>query len=169
MIVISNRCFSYCVDSRSGKGEQLHTICLCLNISSAFFTLEVYSFHTHQSTPSLALSRLSEFKDSFLPLFQLHTVVCVLLHSCNAPGLETCQDLGEFQLHFVLAILRISFQAVFLLPPIHEDFQLATACTTCVVATFTNQQFPRDMSQYLEIAAFPRVSYNSNLCLKQTQ
>lgn len=43
VIVSSNRCFS-CVDSRSEKGEQLPTICLCLNILSAFFTLEVYSF-----------------------------------------------------------------------------------------------------------------------------
>lgn len=54
-----------------------------------------------QSIPSLALSRHSGFRGSLLLLFWLNTVVCVLLHPCSVPDLETSQDLGEFKLHIV--------------------------------------------------------------------
>lgn len=40
VIVIVNKCFSYCVDSRSEEGEH-HHICLYLKNLSAFFNLEV--------------------------------------------------------------------------------------------------------------------------------
>lgn len=69
VVVISNRCFSYCVGSRSEKGEQHHSICLCLKYLSAFFHSRSVLLHLHQSTPSLAVSRLSGFRDSFLPPF----------------------------------------------------------------------------------------------------
>lgn len=39
VIVIVNKCFSYCVDSRSE--EEHHHMCLYLKILSAFFNLEV--------------------------------------------------------------------------------------------------------------------------------
>lgn len=41
VILIGNRCFSYCVGSRSEEGEEHHIICLHLKILSAFFNLEM--------------------------------------------------------------------------------------------------------------------------------
>lgn len=79
VIVISNRCFSYCVDSRSGKGEQLHTICLCLNISSAFFTLEVYSF-THIKAHPPWLSHASQNSK----ILSCHCFSSILLSVCSS-------------------------------------------------------------------------------------
>lgn len=136
VVVISNRCFSYCVGSRSEKGEQHHSICLCLKYLSAFFTLEVYSFTCIKAYP-LWPSNASQDSE----ILSCHRSSSVLLSVCSsAPAvlltLKLFKMLENFS--FTLSWQFWTFQAVFLLPPVHEESQLATACTTGVVATFTN-------------------------------
>lgn len=68
VVVISNRCFSYCVGSRSEKGEQHHSLSVFKVFKCLFHSRSVL-LHSHESTPSLAVSHLSGFRDFFLPLF----------------------------------------------------------------------------------------------------
>lgn len=79
VIVICNRRFSYFVESRNEKGEQLHTTCLCLNILSAFFTLEVYSL-THVKAHPPWLSHASQ--DS--GILSCHCFSSIVLSVCSS-------------------------------------------------------------------------------------
>lgn len=167
VIVISNRCFSYCVDSRSEKGEQYHTICLCLNVLSAFFTVEVYSFTRIKAHPPW-LPHASQ--DS--GILSCHCFSSILLSVCSStPAMLLTLKLLKILENFSFTLswqfraflsgsvsLATSTQRI----PVSHCLHCRYCCNVCKLAV------PERCVTFLEVAAFPRVSYKNNLCLKQT-